>query len=324
MKYEKKKNNKLLIWILVIEVILILVLLAALLLIKPASQEAALPSASTAPETTPATTEDSAAPTETEAVVTQPVETEPAQRIDSTGGVIETPYLTLNYPEALSDHLVVATVSSDPYTLGFFASLEGKPDQRLFDVSLIPNAEGNLGAVQTDSGSVGVSMTIYRFEPDSSWTQGQINTVLAMQEAANEITNQLNVVVDESASVVSEASSQQNTANYLEIETPYCIVEYPAVWSSYLTVDQTEQDNVLRVLFYGQPEGAEKQLLFSILFGGDEGSQLGIVTSQEGVTVPVNLLMAELETDGLTADQEELLYSMQDEVNHLISRLPLN
>lgn len=278
-------------------------------------------------ETTAPTDGEETVPTENGEETTAPAgqATEPEETELYSNGEIRTPYLTLNYPEALADHLVVVNTNDKPYTLEFYAVLEGRPEQRIFDIYLGEGANGNLGMVETESGNVLVGMTIYLFEPDDTWNQAEINTILAMQEGANELIAQLPLVQESDTTgtpVISTTPPESSIVNYMEIETPYCTLMYPVKWEEYVYVEQVEEE-VYRVLFYGQLEGREKQLLFTVLFGGDEGEQLGVVTDDQGQTVPVNILLAELSLDGWPEEAVGTLYAMQEALNQLIEQLPL-
>lgn len=114
---------------------------------------------------------------------------QPPQAEDT--GNIDTPYLSLCFDPAFSDCLVVTRDPGPPYCLSFYCALEGKPNRRLFDIAFGEGADGNLGAIRTDNGIVPVSMVIYTFTPDGSWTQDEADTVFAMQEVANALIGQI-------------------------------------------------------------------------------------------------------------------------------------
>lgn len=52
------------------------------------------------------------------------------------------------------------------------------------------------------------------------------------------------------------------------------------------------------VHFYGKVVNQEKRLLFTILFGGDEGDQRGVVMQDNAEFITVNVLVTKLELDG--------------------------
>ena len=263
--------------------------------------------------------------TEVAEETTEP-ETEPeaqTETVPCVKGEIVTPYLTLYYPDALTDHLVVVKLPGEPYTLEFYALLEGKPEQRLFDLCLGGN--GNLGMVSTGSGEIPVGMTIYPFQPDKFWSQGEVDTILAMQDAANTLLEQLPMVQEPEetgAPVISEITPDSNVVNYMSFRTPYCTLYYPVAWQDQIRVDQVEKE-VCIVRFYGCVAGKGEKLLFSVIFGGDEGEQIGALMTDRDELITVNIQMEELLLPGWSEEDKAEIYSMQEDVNQLIAKLPL-
>ena len=148
-----------------------------------------------------------------------------------------------------------------------------------------------------------------------------------MQDAANDMLEQLDLqAIPEKpkAPVVEETAPESSIVNATDIKTPYCTLSFPVVWKDNLVVEQeAREDGVYKVLFYGKVEGKPKCLLFSILFGGDEGEQLGAVLTDSDDFVTVNLAMEELSLKGWKEKDTQTLYSMQEAVNELIAQLPL-
>lgn len=269
------------------------------------------------------TTEPAAVPT----VVEETVVVRDYDIVELVDGQIQTPYGPLFYPEALADHLLIINTSQQPYTIEFYAVMQGKQEIRLFDISLGEGSGGNMGMVQMSEGEVPLNLTIYALELDSTWSEGETITAYAMQDVVNEMIEQLAPKAEAGEAkgeVVTKQPEESATINNLEIETPYCTLYYPARWASTVTweIDDSQED-VYKVHVYSRIEGKENQLLFSIFFGGDEGEQIGAVMSSDNIPVPVNLLMAELDLDGWSAEDAEIVYRMQEAFNELILRLPL-
>lgn len=251
------------------------------------------------------------------------------ETVECVDGQINTPFFPLHYPDGLSDVLVVVKTAEEPFTLEFYAMLEDKPEQRIFDIRLSEKTPGNMGAVKTENADVYVHAIFYKFDPDESWTKDEINTVLAMQEAANEMIGQLewkeDVTGEDNQPAAQETAPESSVVNTLLIETPYGALHYPVRWKDYLVTEQVEdtENGVYRVLFYGKVADREKCLLFAILFGGDEGEQLGVIQDNSGTYVTVNVLFAELDLDGWSEEDEQIISTMQEAVNDLIAQLPL-
>lgn len=339
-KTNKKKTGKIL-WVLlaVVAVVLVLELVLILFLEKREDIPQMKETQSTADtsqaeqETGEPTAQDTEAvtvpeETEQEETAASQVPEETVQIVEYVDNTIHTPYFTLYYPEAFADHLVVANISESPYTLEFYAMLEDRPEVRIFDIRLGEDIPGNMGVVQTDAGEIFVDLTFYEFVPGEDWTEGEINTVLAMQDAANDMIEQLPLTEAEGSvpqPELQETAPESSVVNVYSIRTPYCTLQYPVAWKDYLVTEQMEADTdgVYRVAFYGKVASHEQCLLFTLLFGGDEGNQLGAIMGDDDRFVTVNIQMEELDLSGWPEEDAQILYSMQESVNELISQLPL-
>lgn len=316
MKYLKKKEKKRKLLPLVL--ILVLVAAAAAVLLRKTTPEVV--------QTEPAPTQTTAPEVkETEPLFVMPEQTRPVEVVELTDGQIQTPYGVLYYPEGMADHLIIVNSAADPYTLEFYASMEGKMDLPLFEIELGDGSGGNMGLVQTSQGEVPFNATIYTLSFDETWSEGEILTAQAMQDVVNDMIDQLDPRKETARPDTAETfpESENTTVNYLEIVTPYCNLYYPARWGTVLRYDFDEsEENVYKVRFYGRLEGRDVQQIFSIYFGGDEGDQLGAVLDADGIPVPVNILMHQLEVEGLTESEKEALFSMQEAANQLIEKIP--
>lgn len=161
-------------------------------------------------------------------------------RIHCSTSLDELPELwnTLKGAETLADLLVVAKTADAPYTLEFYAMLENKPEQRIFDIRLSGKMEENMGVVRTENGEIFIDVTLYQFLPDAGWTKDEINTVLAMQETANEMLSKLGMEEDnsiqENQPAVQATAPVSSVVNMLSIQTPYGSLHYPVRWKDYL------------------------------------------------------------------------------------------
>lgn len=330
---KQKKSSNILKGILAVALVLLVleVLLVVWFQRKP---ENLPPATDNTAETTLVAEETETLPeTEGEIPESTPTVTVPAkvtEILECVNDQIPTPYFPLHYPDALADLLVVVKTADEPFSLEFYAMLEDKPEQRIFDISLSQREKGNLGTVKTETGDVYVDVTFYKFNPDDSWTKDEINTILAMQEAVNDMIAQLDLeeesTPDETKKpVVEETAPESSVVNTLTVQTPYCTLHYPVRWKDYLVTEQIENEEtgVYRVLFYAKVGDREKCLLFTILFGGDEGDQLGVVLDEAGDYITVNVQFEELKLDGWQGEDVQILSAMQEAVNELIEKLPL-
>lgn len=322
MKHRKKKNvYSWLIGVVLILIVLILVMIGWLFLNREAPAEAVAPTQTQSVQPQQQTMETPEPTVQTAAAVN------PDGTVNLKDGSIVTPYGTLQYPEAFSDHLIIVNSGTEPYTLEFYAALEDREEVRLFDISLGEGSGGNLGLVETPLGAVPLNVTIYALTQDETWSDGEFLTAQAMQDVVNEMIDQLAPKAGKTEAaepVIAGQPGETDSVKNLEIETPVCNLYYPARWDSYLRTEQEDtQESVYKVHFYGELEGKEKQHLFSIYFGGDDGEQLGAVMSADGIPVPVNLVMGDLGLDGWEDEEQQILFSMQEASNQVIAKLPL-
>ena len=238
-------------------------------------------------------------------------------------GQIQTPYFPLYYSEAFVDLLVVVKTADEPYTLEFYAVLDSRPEQRLFDIQLSQQTPGNLGSAKTVNGDVHVNFTFYSAATDRTWTDTEINTILAMQEAANDTINQMQLEDPTGQPGFQKNAPESSVRNLLTIQTPGCTLYYPVRWAPYLVTEQTapSENGTYCVQFYGKLAGEDKCPLFSLVFGGDEGTRLGILQGE--TQTAVNLLIHPLAADEWDNEDTQILYAMQEAVNDLIVLLPL-
>ena len=327
MKYMKKNQKKaspvILGMVIAGLVFLILVAALAMILVNSGNDEMVLDESTTAMESAEPVEVAKDTTVSTEEIVNKQTarDYEVAELVD---GQIETPYGVLYYPEGMADLLLIANTSQEPYTLEFYAVMEGKKELRLFDISLGEGADGNMGMVVTPDGEVPMDVLIYNLTMDKTWSEGEIATAYAMQEEVNNLIAQLIPEGPTGSPSVSDQPDEDQTMNNLEIVTPYGTLYYPAQWINTVSYECDDaQEDVYKVHFYSQIDGLADQLLFSIYFGGDEGDQLGAVMIEAGIPVPVYLLMAQLELDGLSDENVECICAMQEACNLLIARLPL-
>lgn len=321
-KYLKKKKSSGLKWVLIFAVVAVCLIIVAIIHTNHEKVNEN-PGYETQPDQISTETTEA-----TKATTPNKTEEESGNQrgVEFKNGEIQTPYLMLNYPESFEDLLLVINSCQDPYVLEFYAVLPEKMELRIFDLCLGTGSAGNIGVVVTDAGEVPVNLTVYQFNPDETWSDGEIDTVLAMQEATNELISALNIVNESEENkepVLEETPEETTIVNFIEIETPYCVLQYPAMWGNWLRTSHNESESVYSVEFYCRFENHEQLLMFTVLFGGDDGEQLGVVTNAAGVTVPVNIEMNAPSEEGLREEELNILYSMQEAINVLIQKLPL-
>lgn len=122
--------------------------------------------------------------------------------------------------------------------------------------------------------------------------------------------------------VLEEAAQEEN--NFLEIETPYCVMQYPAYWEDALEIRETEDGGVLEDLFCCNMDGKQYQL-FAVRFGeGAEGDIIGYLMHQEQ-KVPVSIEVFEFTGDSELAEENEMaVYAMQEGINDILQSVMAN
>ena len=108
--------------------------------------------------------------------------------------------------------------------------------------------------------------------------------------------------------------------DHIQIQTEYCDLYYPSRWGENVKIVQTEDT----VQFWAVMEGYGLLPLFDIHFDSDEGSFYGMITAEDGTEVPVSLTVYAIEPDeSWSQEQCELLYGMQEDLDSLLSKLPI-
>lgn len=244
---------------------------------------------------------------------------------NSNNEIIETPYLNLTFDSALSDHLHVVHHFESPYVLEFYAVLDNKPLQRLFDIRFSKETSTAGKKIRSMLGEVYVSTVFHSFTPDDSWTTDEINTVLAMQEVLNQLVDQIQahqIEADYEETPSSNDVPESNITKNIEIVTPFCILNCPEQWENYLKVDHV-QGETYTLNFYATLEEKTPILLFSLIFGGDDGDQLGAIKNSQGEYIPVNIVMGKVELSNYDDEDMTIIYEMQEGVNSLIEQMSL-
>ncbi len=171
--------------------ILVLALLVGLTGCSQPSQPTEDPAQTTvAPEGIPETT----GAAETTAPATEPAVTEEAEEPSAPSGPeeasenyqIETRYGALEYPNKWETYTQVQISEKEPYTVSFYAALEGKEPVHLFDIVFGEADKGaRIGVVYGENGETPVCIVSYDLDFDDSWTQEQQLMAWSMQEDVN-------------------------------------------------------------------------------------------------------------------------------------------
>lgn len=130
-----------------------------------------------------------------EMVETEPTfETEEApQKTTSVADVvIQTTYGDLRFPGEHKEYLRTDRNLNNGYTVAFSAKMMDGRKVALFDFTIGGTGDVYIGTLNAKNGNSGeVYITSYDFEPDSTWSEDEIQVILAMQESVNYILEDL-------------------------------------------------------------------------------------------------------------------------------------
>lgn len=231
---------------------------------------------------------------------------------------IETPYGVLKYPGKWRNQIHFQISEGVPYQVTFSGSVEDQLQYPLFTISFDTEQTQPLLWITTEDGvQVGVTLQSYEIPWSAGWTEDMVNNLYAMQEEANYVLQ--NLEQDHSAA----GGLWEVTDEDIRIPTAYEDLYFPAKWQDVLqTSESTGQ--VDTVTFWMLRGNAEQILLFSLSFGDEDGMLVGTILDENGRAVPVTLTMEETpSTDGWSQEEMDQMYAMKDDVNYLISKLPL-
>lgn len=191
------------------------------------------------------------------------------------------------YPEYMEEYLHTEVAEQDSSIVTFYASVGEHKDVKIFDIIL-------------DSTKHTIEMC--ELDTDNTWTQEEMDILFSMQEAMNEI--------------AVEVSDVMQTVN---IDTPYGTLVYPAKWERYAVVTTSEEtDYTVTVSANVENNTVE---LFSVIFGDETDNALGEIKNSDGESVYVNIIMYDLNLEGLSAEICDIIYGLQEEANDITSNL---
>lgn len=102
--------------------------------------------------------------------------------------------------------------------------------------------------------------------------------------------------------------------------TPYGKLYLPGKWAEELRICVDKSDGY-DVIFYGVFGQHDEIPLFAVNFGGNQGSVVHTVFTENDVPVSVGIRTFPLETEGWSAVDHSTALAMQEDLNHLLTRL---
>ena len=105
---------------------------------------------------------------------------------------IKTKYGELYYPIKWQDQVRIEQVEGEVYKVQFFATIEGKEELHIFDVSFAGEEGSLLGYLEGENGEkVSVSIISQELEFDKEWTEDEKSVIYTMLEDINYIIGKL-------------------------------------------------------------------------------------------------------------------------------------
>lgn len=313
MKYARKKKNSPLIPILCL-LTAVLIGLIGLVVWLETRKTPALEAETTIPTQVTETAEPTTEPTEvteateapaetpTEAPVTEP--TAPKDMIE-----LDTPYGSLYFPGMWEDLLHIDAVEGETYRMEFGCRFEDGAVYPLFDITF-GTTDGILLGTVADAGNKQIPVAIRFWEPDEALKGENLNTFQAMQEDANRLIELLPL----------EEAQKNQTVTDIQIQTPFCQLTYPGRWEQYLLVEHSGGKEYV-VTFFARFDEDTKIPLFSLNFSTDTEGAMLVLTDPQGSPMGLSVEMEEISEEGLTQEQLDVAYAMQDALNDVLDTL---
>ena len=204
-------------------------------------------------------------------------------------------------------------IEEDIYVIRIYGRAGNQPEQIIFEISFGDGVGDLVGYVRVQDGSVTpVYVLCEEVAFDDSWTNAEKTAFLSMQEEVNSILSNL-PFEEGNVDTLPEES-------YMHIETPYLTICYPEQWSQQVRVEVSGNTEVV-VRFWGTPSGAEEVHLFDLIFGGEEGDLIGLLTADQAV-IPVYVIVNDSVPDpSLSEDAQMEVYGMLNGINVILNNM---
>ena len=241
--------------------------------------------------------------------------------------MVETPFCALCYPGNWGG--AIRTESDDlgyGYVVRFYGT-SGSVEAELFSVMFgycSENAE-YVGTFMCNGISTDVYMETAALVDEDSWATRDADRIRAMQADADYIIEKLKE--DPFFNTENGEGTETEIPTTIDeiVETPYCLLQYPAQWKDAVHWEIRSDDDRYDVVFIGTVNEKEYQL-FTFSFGSntDSGFQVGIVQYEdEEVEVYLTLYDAPSE-ENWTDEQRSLFKALQDQAYSVLEHLPDN
>lgn len=110
---------------------------------------------------------------------------------------------------------------------------------------------------------------------------------------------------------VEENTKEKVDLSVVQIDSPYCVLKYPSLYMEEMVYEGKTEGAVYSAIF-GCKLGEKTQTLFMLHFNSEETQNVVATVSKKGVSVPVVLELAELQTDLWTTEELKIVKKMQE------------
>ena len=229
---------------------------------------------------------------------------------------IETKYGNLYYPNKWENVVRTEISEAESYEILFYATIEGKEDIHIFDVTFNGDGVEVDKRVTEDGETLSICVVSYDLDLDDSWKDTEKEIVYAMCEDINYLIGQL----DEIGKSYYKQQIDAEIEGDFEISTDYGVLYYPKQWEEKIYTE-INKDETYTVSFFADFEDKEKIHLFDVVFDGN-GDSVGEIELDNGDIVTVCIESYELNLDeSWTEDEENDIYVMMEDVNYLLNKL---
>ncbi|MBR5126040.1 MAG: hypothetical protein IKU68_04815 [Oscillospiraceae bacterium] len=127
--------------------------------------------------------------------------------------------------------------------------------------------------------------------------------------------------VTEATAATAPTEEEMIDPNLILVNTVYGKIYYQEQWAEFMKVEQISDNDNLNVRFVAEFNGANYPL-FTLVIGTGEGDAAGTLTDADGVQRDVFVQIEEsVEYDGLSNEEQDRLYAMQEEINFVMQNL---
>lgn len=197
-----------------------------------------------------------------------------------------------------------------------FGAVPGKPEQKLFEISI--GGEGEIPAgmyMDNDGQKIPVFLTVPELTFDTEWTEQEQRDIYGMQNVLNDILHQLNLAA------VEQTKETEAVLEDVSMTTPYGTIAYPGEYNGKLRIAQ-ENSNGYRLSAFAAIPGKTEVHLFDILIGGSGDVFAGTLTDSSGNSKKVYLNVSDLNLDDSWTEEEcDDIYAMQTLLNDFCEQL---